>query len=41
MIKIHAVLIVIIKGNYTENCSFTSERYPCINKNFWWFRFFL
>jgi len=21
--------------------SFTLEIYPCINKNFWWFRFFL
>jgi len=20
--------------------SFTSERYPCMNKNFWWFLFF-
>jgi len=21
-------------------CSYTSERYPCINENFGWFRFF-
>jgi len=26
-----------LKGN-SENWSFTLERYPCINKNFWWSR---
>jgi len=26
-------------GEFQIYC--TLERYPCINKNFWWFRFFL
>jgi len=33
-------MIAELKGNY-ENNRFTSEKYPCINKNLWWFRFFL
>jgi len=33
---------IIIKGELGEfYCRFTLERYPYINKNFWWFRFFL
>jgi len=29
------------KQTLKENSRFTLERYPCINKNFWFSRFFL
>jgi len=31
---------VLLKENL-ENYRFTLERYPCSNKNYWWFQFFL
>jgi len=36
----HSWLALRIKGELGE-FRFTLERYPCINKYFWWFQFFL